>query len=316
MGKKKPVISFNSTSITEGDSLITTLTNLKPKKKFFYALSGDGVDKSDLDSGKVKGRLKASKQGTAVISHLFSEDNFYEGTETFTLSIFKDKKNRKLLSESQSLVINDSNNSEPSKTSKSNFFGLSNGIKLQVDTVYDQIDSPQGKEFLGNLPGKNRKFAPNPSHVFEVEGSESNIVFTKETIGEKTVDGIPQSSEKYWQRIAFSGEFEYDKNGEYQGGTLDSVTSWTHGQTWDSEDTYEWINIDQHHTGIPIGNTANALWLATMQMMDNERIFDYLGDYGENGYTQGDSKESFYIHPSAKYFEDNWWENPFAPDLI
>ena len=96
-GEKRPVIAFNSTSITEGDSLITTLINLKPRKKFFYALTGDGVDKSDLDSGKVKGRLKASKQGTAVLSHLFSEDNFNEGTETFTLSIFKDKKNRKLL---------------------------------------------------------------------------------------------------------------------------------------------------------------------------------------------------------------------------
>ena len=63
MGKKRPVITFNSTSITEGDLLITTLTNLKPRQKFFYALTGDGVDKSDLDSGKVRGRLKASKQG-------------------------------------------------------------------------------------------------------------------------------------------------------------------------------------------------------------------------------------------------------------
>lgn len=52
MSKKKPIISFNSTSITEGNSLITTLTNLKPRKKFFYALSGDGVDKATLRQEK------------------------------------------------------------------------------------------------------------------------------------------------------------------------------------------------------------------------------------------------------------------------
>ena len=62
------------------------------RKKFFYALTGDGINEKDLDSGKIQGRLKANKKGTAVIKHIFSEDNRNEGVETFTLKVFKNKK--------------------------------------------------------------------------------------------------------------------------------------------------------------------------------------------------------------------------------
>ena len=294
MGKKRPVITFNSTSITEGDSLITTLTNLKPKKKFFYALSGDGVDKSDLDSGKVKGRLKASKQGTAVISHLFSDDNFNEGTETFTLSIFKDKKNRKLLGESQLITLGESTIKNTSGGSKADFYGAANGTKIYPRKIYDQ-DS--------NLPAKNTL---GEKFKLEYELGEDALVVT-------TVLHDEEDRDISHQRVALLGDFEYDQNGQFQGGEVREVGSWNYGTTRDGEYRSEWGSVDYNYGG-PVSMSPNLLtwWSTVMSMQD--RQCDYTA-YHSDGVYNGD-RSCMQTYPSSIFFEENWWENPFAPDLI
>ena len=294
MGKKRPVITFNSTSITEGDSLITTLTNLKPKKKFFYALSGDGVDKSDLDSGKVKGRLKASKQGTAVISHLFSDDNFNEGTETFTLSIFKDKKNRKLLGESQLITLRESTITNTSSGSKADFYGVANGTKIYPRRIYDQ-DS--------NLPAKNTL---GEKFKLEYELGEDALVVT-------TVLYDDEDGDISHQRVALLGDFEYDQNGQFQGGEVREVGSWNYGTPRDGEYRSEWGSVDYNYGG-PVSMRPNLLtwWSTVMSMQD--RQCDYTA-YHSDGVYNGD-RSCMQTYPSSIFFEDNWWEAPFSPNLI
>ena len=301
MGKKKPVISFNSTSITEGDSLITTLINLKPRKKFFYALTGDSVDKNDLDSGEVKGRLKASKQGTAVLSHLFSEDNFKEGTETFTLSIFKDKKNRKLLGESQLITLGESTTANTNGDLKNKFHGVVNGTKIYPRKIYDQ-DS--------NLPGKNML---GEEFKLEYELGEDAIVGTVARTSQ-----IRDGNTEY-QRIALLGEFEYDQNGEFQGGEVREIGNRDYEINLDNEFQSEHEAVDYNSSG-PISISPNLLFVWTTIKSMQDRVCQY-GKSKSDGVTIGDGKNYDTMpcaagYPASIYFEDNWWENPFAPDVI
>ena len=306
MGKQKPVISFNSTSITEGDSLITTLTNLKPRKKLFYALTGDGVDKSDLDSGKIKGRLKASKQGTAVLSHLFSEDNFNEGTETFTLSIFKDKKNRKLLGESQEISIKelsklDTNGSNNEATSKMNGVEI-NGFypdTIISDKTYG-IDSKLVKNFFNLVDGSAlENFS---EYDTEVEFGENFIVTTYKS--------IHKDSTKGFGRTVYQGEFEYNDD-KITSARVDSM-----GQVSLTGKDYGWGVVRNIGVTVPKPDSFWS-WQSTLNTGINqgELVAEYdigmetpreiTGDYG-----------SVVSYGNGRFFYDGWENNPFASDLI
>ena len=301
-GEKRPVISFNSTSITEGDSLITTLINLKPRKKFFYALTGDGVDKSDLDSGKIKGSLKASKQGTAVISHLFSEDNLNEGTETFTLSIFKDKKNRKLLGESQVVSIEDlskpyTNGDNNESTTKIDG-AIVNGFYLGK-VISDKVYGKDSSLIQRNAKIFGREFLKNAiTYDLEVEFGEEFIALTTNSIRKNSTT---QSS-----RTVFQGDFKYG-NDEITSARIDYIGQASQGEG------YEWGVINKHGMTVPRPDSASS-WQSTLMHM-GETLYEY--DINED--TQGKIKGDYTTVTSfgmGRFFYDGWENNPFASDLI
>ena len=301
-GEKKPVISFNSTSITEGDSLITTLINLKPRKKFFYALTGDGVDKSDLDSGKIKGRLKASKQGTAVLSHLFSEDNFNEGTETFTLSIFKDKKNRKLLGESQVVSVEDlmstsyNNNSDEDSRTELNF--KVNGFYPET-VISDEVYGKDSSLIKGNKNLWGEDYLKKAvTFDIEVEFGEEFIVLT--------TNSIRKDSTTDTGRTVYQGEFKYDGD-VITSARIDYIAQVSHGEE------YGWGIINKEGKTVPHPDSASS-WQSTF-MTPGETLYEYDIDMYTPGEITGDysTVTSFGM---GRFFYDGWENNPFASDLI
>ena len=306
MGKKKPVISFNSNSITEGESLITTLTNLKPKKKFFYALTGDGVDKSDLDSGKIKGRLKASKQGTAVLSHIFSEDNFYEGTETFTFSIFKDKKNRKLLGESQEISIKELSNSDTNDGNKESTTKM-NGAKINgfyPDTIIS--DKTYG---IDSKPVKNYFYLVDSSALENFSEHDTEVEFGENFIA-TTYKSIHKDSTKGFGRTVYQGEFDYN-NGEITSARVDRFA-----QVGLNNKSYGWGLVRDLGVTVPQPDSFWS-WQSTLNTGINqgELVAEYdigmetpeeiTGDYG-----------SVVSYGNGRFFYDGWENNPFGQDLI
>ena len=297
---KKPVFTFTSNSITEGDSLTTTLTNLQPRKKFFYALTGDGIDESDLDSGKTKGRLKASKQGTAVIGHRFSEDNFNEGTETFTLRIFKDKKNRKLLGESQTVSITESKNTKKTKSHGSKLFTTVSGIEVYSDNTYDKDSDFPGKSLLGE----------NISEI-EYELGENAIIITHGMYDYDGGGGL-NTRKNSIGRLAIRGDFKYSKKGNFLGGEIDEIANWSYTRKTSGEYIGETISVDQS-SGKGRSIIGNLFLLNSIMHSMQDRKFNYLMD---GKYHEGDPKKDFSKYITSQYFEDNWWENPFATDLI
>ena len=81
-------------SIKENAAVRAQISNGKPGKKVFFQLTGNGLDKNDLDLsyGRMKGKANMDQDGYAVIPFMIRADQKTEGTETFKFSFFKDKK--------------------------------------------------------------------------------------------------------------------------------------------------------------------------------------------------------------------------------
>lgn len=302
MSKNKPIISFNSTSITEGDSLTTTLTKLQPRKKFFYALTGDGIDKKDLDSGKIKGRLKASKQGTAVIGHRFSEDNFNEGTETFTLRIFKDKRNRKLLGESQTVSVKElgksnTNGSIKESTTKRDSV-IINGFYPEAvisDKIYG-IDSSLIKNNKTLFGGEYLKKLT--TFDLEIEFGEEFIVQTTKSILKDSTTDVG--------RTIFQGDFKYDGD-EITSARIDYIAQASYGEE------YGWGVINRLGMTVPRPDSASS-WQSTLMNM-GETLYEYGIGMDTAGEITGDY-QTVVSFGMGRFFYEGWGNNPFSNDLI
>ncbi len=183
-----------------------------------------------------------------------------------------------------------------------------NGQRIESDKVYSQLNDPEAKGFFAAR--ESRVFASGGSAEFEFEMGKTAIILTSRVTGEQSVDGLPQSSKQYQQRVAWIGNFEYDKNGRLKSGIIRELTEWTHGSSWLDDSTHEWSSIDT-------GSTTKAQSLLGVFASANSfttRIYDYLADYANN-IVIGGPKSEFYNFESSKYFEDGWWNNPFATNL-
>ena len=290
--KKKPVITFNSTSITEGDSLTTTLANLKPRKKFFYALTGDGINEKDLDSGKIQGRLKANKKGTAVIKHIFSEDNRNEGVETFTLKVFKNKKQTRLLKESKIIKINDQDNSSK-VTKKVEIDGLG---KIESDRKYG-IDSPLVKDFI---------LAQENSIIYEKFDAE--VEFNEKTITLTIQSSKKDSSSQSTSRTVLLGDFQYSKD------TIISARVSRTAQFALSGKDYGWGVIHNLDAIVPQPNSPSS-WQSSLIFNEGTELADFYIGMETPGAITGDygTVVSF---GNGRFFYDGWASNPFGQNLI
>lgn len=184
-----------------------------------------------------------------------------------------------------------------------------NGQRITSDVTYSEIDSPEGKPFFSGRD--RREFTNEGSATFEFEFGRNAIILTHRVIGELSADGFQQASKDYRQRIAWIGSFSYDTNGALRNGSISEVAEWSYGDSWNSTSSHEWSSVDR-------GKTINAdslLSVFASTLSFATRVFDYTADYG-SGLVIGGPKSDFYKFESSKYFENGWWDNPFATNLI
>ena len=298
----KPTFSLQSKSIKEGKSFKTRLSNLRPGNKYFFRLNGNGITKNDLDSGKLQGSFKTSKQGKAIIRHTFANDNLSEGTETFTLSIFKDKKNRKLLGKSQVVSIEDlsksyTNGGDKESTTKIDGV-IVNGFyldKVISDKVYEKNSSliQRNANILGRELIKNAI-----TFNLEIEFGEEFIALTTNSIRK---DSTTQSS-----RTVFQGDFKYGDD-KITSARIDYIGQASQGEG------YEWGVINKHGMTVPRPDSASS-WQSTLMNM-GETVYEYDINNDTQGKIEGDywSVTSFGM---GRFFYEGWENNPFASDLI
>jgi len=183
-----------------------------------------------------------------------------------------------------------------------------NGEKLYSDRTYDLLNSQAGKVF-GFADGAEEITEGGGSFI-ELELSSDAIAMTIHSRGIKW-KGRPAEEDaatsKSTTRWALLGNFEFSKNGALNSGAVRESANWSYF-TWNNR-VGEYSSVDK---GAPIQEEGIELFGA---WREHERVFDYLADYGDN-LIEGDPKQNFYNFESSKYFENGWWDNPFATNLI
>jgi len=200
------------------------------------------------------------------------------------------------------------------KDAVTGLFSNVNGQRIGTDVTYSDISSSEGKAFyesLNDMP-EERVFSEGGSSMFEIELGKTAVIFTRQVVGEILVDGRRQHSKNYRQRVAWLGDFTYDKNGAFQKASLREVAEWTYGEQWSNGEIFEWGSVDR-------GNASGLTSLMTLfnpSLLMPGRVYDYASIYSDSGNTQGDPRSAFYNFESSKYFENGWWDNPFSTNLI
>ena len=84
--------------VKENVSVRFGIKNGVADKIVYFDVKGNGIDKNDFDLSyaRMSGKAKIGKDGTASINFLARNDNKTEGDESFTVTIYKDKKQQRL----------------------------------------------------------------------------------------------------------------------------------------------------------------------------------------------------------------------------
>ena len=104
-------IAPSRTAIQENQSSRTRInSDSKIGNVLYFKITGDGIDKNDFDLNyaRTTGKIKINNSGTAFIPQLLRNDNKTEGTENMTISLYRDKKYKKLVATSTVPVLDTS----------------------------------------------------------------------------------------------------------------------------------------------------------------------------------------------------------------
>ncbi len=187
----------------------------------------------------------------------------------------------------------------PSKSNKDPITGLfadAGGGNIYSDRVYNQETYPLYERLLGH-----------DNIEVETELGRDAIIITT-GMYDYSGGGTLNLRKTSYQRIALLGNFEYDSNGNYKKGEIRELGSWTFTKTTEGEFIGEYGSVDVGQKSLPNLMSINS----ALQSMQN-RQFDYLLD---GKFQEGNPRDDFWQHESSKYFSGNWWDNPFATNLI
>ena len=100
----RPEIKENNSTRTRIDS------NSRKNRSLYFNLSGEGINKNDLDLSyaRTKGKAITNSNGVAFIPHLLRNDNKTEGTEEMTITLYSDKNRKKQLTATTVPIIDTS----------------------------------------------------------------------------------------------------------------------------------------------------------------------------------------------------------------
>lgn len=178
---------YPSTSqVNEGDGLTTSIeTDFAPGATLYFKVSGRSLNKKDFSAGGVKGSVKVDANGVATIAHTLGVDKKTEGTESFSIQVFSDKKMRNRLGQSDSVEIGDTS----VKAGKASGGGGSTSNTVRGTWTWDGRDV-----VTGQIISNNTKY----NTYFGVVGGGT--------------------SEETYTTSAFSGYADSNGNGSYDAG--------------------------------------------------------------------------------------------------
>jgi hypothetical protein len=182
---------------------------------------------------------------------------------------------------------------------------LGNGLILKSDTVYTD-QSPEYKALVGNT---NSTYSTGGGTLLEIEVGSNGFIYTFQTKGEISRDGMTQTTPDYWLRGAAIGNISFNNKGLLAGGRITEFSDWTYAVA-PTGDTTERIGTFRNPIEFT-GSLSNAFWSAS----SGKPIFDFDSWKFSQG-EASDPKSDFWQYSTSRYFPEGWWNNPFAPNLI
>ena len=195
---------------------------------------------------------------------------------------------------------------------------IGNGLTVLSDKTYTH-DSPEIEKLVGE---SDATYSPDGGTEWEFEFSKKAIIISSKTTNQLTIRGQEQTTPNWSRRTVGTGKFKAGKDGMLKKASIKESSDWTWSPatpptTTDAggpaSDTIMGFRNKSKFTSEKIKiypiSIVIALTAAPASYEYDSRIQASLA-------SQYNTFDEFKSLKSSKYFEDNWWENPFAPDLI
>ena len=322
-------VTPSSYQVNEGKSLTTSLSGFTPGATLFFKVSGRGINKKDFAAGGIKGSVKVDANGVASISHTLRADKATEGEESFAIQVFSDKKMRNPLGKSDSVSVLDTSvkaGKPPGGGSSGNetkdtltLRDMLTGKIVLSDQVYNGFFTP--------ATDKNRSYS---NGQYEIEADNKMLIFTLRADRWKGVN--PARPERFdVSRAVLTGRFTSDANGNFSG-EVDRITSFnlqsdpSIGFFMETAQSYNVIN-GTSVTGTLAFSPDKIASASYFYSNLDANEYDYNGNVvGNSFYDDGDmrflntplyqDRSSIKGLADTGFFQEGWWQDPFAPNLI
>lgn len=204
---------------------------------------------------------------------------------------------------------------------------------LITDTVYNN-NSPQSLAFQRTLQAPEysgfgidggfgaREYLARSTQQFEWEFGADAIAVTDVVTGTYVEKRFNEVMSAGVFRHVIEGSFDYDSTGKLTGGTATGFARWI-GPENAGAGSLQYVKFDNPVTIAPDGfqgiHLATAAeWASTSKAHGGDT---FLCEAGSTSSTLGspgspECRGEFIKYPISKYFEGDWWANPFATDLI
>ena len=320
-------ITPSTLQVNEGKSLTTSLSGFTPGTTLYFKVSGRGISKKDFSAGALKGSIKVDANGVATISHTLRADKTTEGSESFAIQVFSDKKMRNLLGQSDCVSVLDTSG-KAGKAPKGGGSETKNTLTLRDMTTEKIVLSDQVYNgFFTPATDKNRSYS---SGQYEIEANNKMLIFTLRADGWKGVN--PARPERFdVSRAVLTGRFTSDANGNFSG-EVDRITSFNLQSDpsiaffMETAESYNVIN-GTRVTGTLAFSPDKIASASYFYSNLDANEYDYNGNVvGNSFYDDGDMRflntplyqDSSSIKGLAAtgFFQEGWCQDPFAPNLI
>lgn len=307
----------------EGESLTTSLSGFTPGSTLYFKVSGRGINKKDFAAGALKGKVTVDANGVASIAHTLRADKTTEGSESFSIQVFSDKKMRNRLGESAAVGIGDTS-VKAGKASGGDMTG--GGGKENTDLYYTDL-------ITGETVKTDTIYA-NDSLGFAklVELSRNRIIVTIER-----TSTTPSTDIKYQvvNRFILTGDYSYN-NGRIDGATRQLTgfeytnNSLNERQAQEAAVSYEYSPGSDITSCIVTGGPCTQ---ASLVNPVNRVVYVFIDPPGDRMATRdvfieyaaaGLSTSTLLLNdrsqlgnlPDANFAPNEWWLDPFAANFI
>ena len=288
--KRTYSLATNAATIDEGKTLTTTVntTGVATNTTLYWELSGNGINASDIDApsnpNPLRGEGKVNASGQFSFSSKIKNDlSINEGDETLQIKLYTDPSRSAIsqVGQTASVTIKDTSRKQLSST-------LYATDPITGERVYTDSVRSGG---WGYTPTAS-------SGEYEWELSSKTLIYT-----ERHFDYRADPSENRWDvsRLVLQGSYQF-KDGKVTGETTKTALFTVDSVRGKPKESASFTTVSKSSSN-PIDLTSYPSWAS-----NTTKTFTRIDG--------GITRSQLIGLPSAEFFPQNWWTNPFEGNLI